>query len=91
MSKLQLYAHRCPVMGKAMAVQSYKHGVAAVAEIRAFSAQSKGGKAHIHTSRNQEARAVDSPLLDGRKNGMSTGSFFHVLMALLPKLLTIVV
>ncbi|KAK5990081.1 5-aminolevulinic acid synthase [Cladobotryum mycophilum] len=66
MSKLQLYAHRCPVMGKAMAVQSSKYGAAAA--IRAFSAQSKGSKAHLHTSRNKEARAVDSPLLDGRKN-----------------------
>ncbi|KAK4069945.1 uncharacterized protein Triagg1_6740 [Trichoderma aggressivum f. europaeum] len=68
MSKLQLYAHRCPVMGKAMAVQSSKHGAAA--GIRAFSAQTKTtGKARLHTSRNQEARAVESPILEGRKNG----------------------
>lgn len=67
MSKLQLYAHRCPVMGKAMAVQSSKYGAAA--GIRAFTAQSKTGKAKLHTSRNQEARAVESPILDGRKNG----------------------
>ncbi|TFB06096.1 hypothetical protein CCMA1212_002036 [Trichoderma ghanense] len=65
MSKLQLYAHRCPVMGKAMAVQSSKYGAAA--GIRAFSAHSKTGKARLHTSRNQEARAVESPLLEGRK------------------------
>lgn len=68
MSKLQLYAHRCPVMGKAMAVQSSKYGAAA--GIRAFSAQTKTtGKARLHTSRNQEARAVESPILEGRKNG----------------------
>lgn len=67
MSKLQLYAHRCPVMGKAMAVQSSKYGAAA--GIRAFSAQSRSDKARLHTSRNQEARAVESPILDGRKNG----------------------
>ncbi|KAM0483187.1 hypothetical protein ACHAPX_002636 [Trichoderma viride] len=66
MSKLQLYAHRCPVMGKAMAVQSSKYGAAA--GIRAFSAQSRSDKARLHTSRNQEARAVESPILDGRKN-----------------------
>ncbi|RFU79982.1 5-aminolevulinate synthase, mitochondrial [Trichoderma arundinaceum] len=65
MSKLQLYAHRCPVMGKAMAVQSSKYGAAA--GIRAFSAQSKTGKAKLHTSRNQEARAMESPILEGRK------------------------
>lgn len=62
MSKLQLYAHRCPVMGKALAVQSSKHG--AVAAIRALSTQSK---AKIHTSANKEARAMDGPLFDRRE------------------------
>ncbi|KAL2213435.1 5-aminolevulinate synthase [Sarocladium strictum] len=61
MSKLQLYAHRCPVMGKALAVQSSKHGAAAA--IRALSTQSK---AKIHTSANKEARAVDGPVFDRR-------------------------
>ncbi|KOS17464.1 5-aminolevulinate synthase [Escovopsis weberi] len=65
-SKLQLFAQRCPVMGKAMAVQSYKHG--ARAELRAFSTESsKRGKAHIHTSRNQEARAAEGAMIDGHK------------------------
>ncbi|KAH8176222.1 aminotransferase class I and II domain-containing protein [Sarocladium implicatum] len=59
MSKLQLYAHRCPVMGKALAVQSSKGG--AVAAIRALSTQSK---AKIHTTANKEARAVDSPVFN---------------------------
>ncbi|KAH6888561.1 pyridoxal phosphate-dependent transferase [Thelonectria olida] len=63
-SKLQLLGHRCPVMGKAMAVQSAKHGAAA---FRAFSGNAKAGKARIHTSRNQEARAVDSPIFEGRE------------------------
>lgn len=70
MSKLQLLAHRCPVMGKAMAVQSSKYGAAA--GLRAFSGQAAKGKAKIHTSRNQEARAVDSPLFEGRDAGEST-------------------
>lgn len=68
MSKLQLLGQRCPVMGKAMAVQTAKHRAAASA--RAFSAHSKTGKAKLHTSRNQEARAVDRPLFEGRDNGM---------------------
>jgi len=69
MSKLQVYAHRCPVMGKALAVQSSKYG--SVAGIRAYSGQSKQGRAALHTSRNKEARAVDNPsLLNGRENGM---------------------
>jgi len=64
MSKLQLLGHRCPVMGKAMAVQSAKHCAAA---FLAFSGNAKAGKARIHTSRNQEARAVDSPIFEGRE------------------------
>lgn len=74
MTKLQIYAHRCPIMGKAMAVQSSKYGAAAATGIRAFSGQAKSGgsKAKLHTSRNQEARAVESPLLDARKNGRFT-------------------
>ncbi len=70
MSKLQLYAHRCPVMGKALAVQSARTGGAA-AGLRAFSGHGKAAanRARIHTSRNQEARAVDNPILEGRDDG----------------------
>ncbi|KAF4461179.1 5-aminolevulinate synthase mitochondrial [Fusarium albosuccineum] len=66
MSKLQLLGQRCPVMGKAMAVQTAKHRAAA--SVRAFSGHTKTGKAKIHTSRNKEARAVDRPLFEGRDN-----------------------
>ncbi|EFY93368.1 5-aminolevulinate synthase precursor [Metarhizium acridum CQMa 102] len=69
MSKLQVFAHRCPVMGKAMAVQSARNGVALAAGLRAFSGQVKVNKARIHTSRTQEARAVDTPVLEKRENG----------------------
>lgn len=72
MSKLQLLGHRCPVMGKAMAVQSAKHHGAAA--FRAFSGNAKPARARIHTSRNQEARAVDAPIFEGREKGMS---MFH--------------
>ena len=57
MSKLQVYAQRCPVMGKAMAVQLSKYGAAG--PVRAFSGHSKPAKARIHTSSSQEARALD--------------------------------
>jgi 5-aminolevulinate synthase len=67
MSKLQLLGQRCPVMGKAMAVQTAKSRAAG--SVRAFSGHSKTGKAKIHTTRNKEARAVDRPLFDGRDNG----------------------
>jgi hypothetical protein len=68
MSKLQLLGQRCPVMGKAMAVQTAKNRAAG--SVRAFSNHSKTGKAKIHTSSNKEARAVERPLFEGRDNGM---------------------
>ncbi|KAK2600299.1 mitochondrial 5-aminolevulinate synthase [Conoideocrella luteorostrata] len=67
MSRLQVFAHRCPVMGKAMAVQSARNGVTATG-LRAFSGQAKANKARIHTSRLQEARALDAPILKGLDN-----------------------
>ncbi|KAI1881483.1 hypothetical protein JX265_000309 [Neoarthrinium moseri] len=65
-SKLQLLGQRCPIMGKALAVQSARTGVCgaatAVSGLRAFSGHHKAGKAKIHTSRPNEARAVDGVL-----------------------------
>ncbi|KAI6091131.1 tetrapyrrole biosynthesis, 5-aminolevulinic acid synthase [Hypoxylon rubiginosum] len=68
LSKLQLLGQRCPVMGKALAIQSAKvnrtamAGAATVAGIRNYSSQQKLGKAKIHTSRSHEARAVETPM-----------------------------
>ena len=57
MSNLQVLARRCPVMGKAMAVQSAKnvnHPLNGVfGGVRAY-----GGKAKIHTSRAQHAQVA---------------------------------
>ncbi|PHH66122.1 hypothetical protein CDD81_185 [Ophiocordyceps australis] len=61
MSRLQHIAHRCPVMGKALAVQS-----ARMRGVRAFSGNAKADCARIHTSHNAEARAAERPMLDGR-------------------------
>ncbi|KAH8673731.1 pyridoxal phosphate-dependent transferase [Xylariales sp. PMI_506] len=63
-SKLQLLGQRCPIMGKALAVQSSRSGMAgaAVATIRSFSGHAKPGKAKIHTSSPHEARAVETPV-----------------------------
>lgn len=76
MSKLQLLAHRCPVMGKALAVQSAKVGRVggSIAGLSTHSVSAHGagklGKARcLHSSRSQEARAVDSPLF-AREKGM---------------------
>ncbi|KAI0011795.1 tetrapyrrole biosynthesis, 5-aminolevulinic acid synthase [Xylariaceae sp. FL0662B] len=71
-SKLQLLAQRCPVMGKALAIESARvgkspmAGAAAVAGLRHVSGHSKPGKAKIHTSQSQKARAVDSPMFSPR-------------------------
>ncbi|RYP77971.1 hypothetical protein DL771_000830 [Monosporascus sp. 5C6A] len=71
-SKLQLLGQRCPVMGKALAIQSARVrrngmvGTPSVAGLRNYSGQSKGGKAKIHTSRHNEARAVDNPVLNAQ-------------------------
>ncbi|KAG5923386.1 5-aminolevulinate synthase, mitochondrial [Claviceps africana] len=67
MSKLQVLAHRCPVMGQAMAVQLAKTGVAATG-LRGFSSHHRAGKARIHTSRLQEARPVDTPVIEAHEN-----------------------
>ena len=68
MSNLQLLARRCPVMGKAMAVQSAKmgdHGLAGVfGGVRAY-----GGKAKLHTTRTQYA-TVDTENMPYRRDGM---------------------
>ena len=76
MSKLQVLARRCPVMGKAMAVQSARvgHGagfpsVAAKAGMSTFHGHAKTSKAKLHTSRPQEAQAVDGAVYTGREKG----------------------
>lgn len=62
MSNLQVVARRCPVMGKALAVQSSRAGNAALAGAyggtRAY--HSRVPRANLHTTRPKEARAVDA-------------------------------
>ncbi|KAK4668060.1 mitochondrial 5-aminolevulinate synthase [Podospora pseudoanserina] len=71
-SKLQTLARRCPVMGKAMAVQSARIGHAGIPGVagRAMStvsAHGKTSKAKIHTSGAQEAQAVEGAIFNGRE------------------------
>lgn len=67
MSNLQLLARRCPIMGKAMAVQTAKTGnpglCGAFGGVRAY-----GGKAKLHTTRNHYA-TVDSDTVPRKING----------------------
>ncbi|GAW22298.1 hypothetical protein ANO14919_118340 [Xylariales sp. No.14919] len=73
-SKLQLLGQRCPVMGKALAIQSARVGCKAPAPIVSTSAVSGvrtlsgHSKAKIHTSRPKEARAVDTPMFTPRES-----------------------
>ena len=71
MSNLQVLARRCPIMGKAMAVQSaYTVNAAlggAFGGSRAYG--SYGGKAKLHTSRAREA-TVGAGVLRGVDDGM---------------------
>jgi 5-aminolevulinate synthase len=75
LSKLQMLGQRCPVMGKALAIQSARVGktgmvsAATVAGLRSFTTQPKPAKAKIHTSAPHEARPVDSPVFSRRENG----------------------
>ena len=67
-SNLQVIARRCPVMGKAMAIQTAKAGPAGLGGVfggkRTF-----GGKAKLHTTRVQRA-TVNVELLKHRADGM---------------------
>lgn len=89
MSRLQGLAYRCPVMGKALAVQSAKvGGISSTSGIAGLSTRSVStkhahgsGHAHghgprmskrcLHSSRSNEARAVETPVIPGREKGES--------------------
>lgn len=68
-------------MGKALAIQAAKTskvglgGVAAIGAIRAFSGKLSTGKARLHTTRPNEARAVEDTLF-GRDNGIIAPPFY---------------
>jgi 5-aminolevulinate synthase len=60
-SNLQVLARRCPIMGKALAVQSSRSTVGRTANAvfgGSFASYSTG-KARIHTTRSNEAQAVN--------------------------------
>lgn len=72
MSNLQVVARRCPIMSKALAVQSARSGNAALAGAfggsRAYHSKVPGARARLHTTRPNEAQAVDAGPL--RRDGM---------------------
>ena len=78
MSNLQTIANRCPVMGKAMAVQSSKGfaaqfngsqlaGIKALKGIRGFGTVSNGKERKLHTSSEVKARPIDGLVLGEKR------------------------
>lgn len=84
MSRLQGMAYRCPVMGKALAVQSANvgsftsasTGIAGLSTRSVSTHHARGsGHAHaarpskrcLHSSRSNEARAIETPVIPGRE------------------------
>ncbi|KAK4169214.1 pyridoxal phosphate-dependent transferase [Cladorrhinum sp. PSN259] len=72
-SKLQTLARRCPVMGKAMAVQSARIGHAGIPTVASRAAMSttsghgKTSKAKLHTSRSQEAQPIEGAIFNNHE------------------------
>ncbi|KAI4676263.1 5-aminolevulinate synthase, mitochondrial [Alternaria sp. BMP 2799] len=69
MSNLQVIARRCPIMGKALAVQSSRNGNNALAGafggVRAY--HTRVNRARLHTTASKEAQAVDLESLRGKQ------------------------
>lgn len=64
MSNLQVLARRCPVMGKALAVQSARMRAG-----HAMMSTRSAGHAALHTTTMQKAQPVDGGLFHGREQG----------------------
>lgn len=79
MSNLQVLARRCPMMGKAMAIQTAKTGTNALGGVfggaRAYGSFS--GKAKLHTSRVNRA-TVDDGLMRHRDTRKSSYARFEI-------------
>ena len=70
MSNLQVLARRCPVMGKAMAVQTAKSGNAPLGGVYG-GIRASSGKANLHTTTSQRA-TVDSDIVRPARAGKSS-------------------
>ncbi len=74
MSNLQVLARRCPVMGKALTVQSAKNGNNALNGVFGGTRAYTSGKAKIHTSRAHQA-SVEPEVIRRRDNGRNDSHF----------------
>jgi 5-aminolevulinate synthase len=70
MSNLQALGKRCPIMGKALAVQASKRrrmrlgGLDSMGALRAVSTKANAGKARLHTGAKLDARSVESAMIE---------------------------
>ena len=65
MSNLQVLARRCPVMGKALTVQSAKNGKNVLNGVFGGTRAYTYGKAQIHTSRASQASVTSEAMKHG--------------------------
>lgn len=81
MSNLQVLGRRCPIMGKALAVQSARNGNNALAGAfggaRAY--HSRVSRAKLHTSTPKEAQTVELKNLRTQQGMESLSIFFSML------------
>jgi 5-aminolevulinate synthase len=87
MSNLQSIARRCPIMGKALAIQTAKHGklgfagLGSVAAIRAISGKVSTGKAKLHTTTSNNATAVEGIIIN--KGPFASGQYHNECVVIL--------
>jgi 5-aminolevulinate synthase len=87
MSNLQSIARRCPIMGKALAIQTAKHGklgfagLGSVAAIRAISGKVSTGKAKLHTTTSNNATAVEGIIIN--KGSFASGQYHNECVVIL--------
>lgn len=70
MSNLQVLGRRCPIMGKALAVQSVRNNAltGSFGGARAYSSAARVHRAKLHTSASKEAQAVEIDRMHGKQS-----------------------
>jgi 5-aminolevulinate synthase len=87
MSNLQVLGRRCPIMGKALAVQSARSGSAALAGafggVRAY--HSRVNRAKLHTSTPKEAQTIEIDNLRAKQGTIHISIFHDGIVPRLPR------
>lgn len=78
MSNLQVLARRCPIMGKALAVQSARYRFASPAVYNGTSAyHTRSDKVNFHTASIYKAQTIDVNIIP-KQNGMTLFSLLSM-------------